>query len=67
MIGHSDDNHNHNHNHGDGGHRDAQRHAGPADRGGHGADNDHPTGVRGFLAGVFSPHSHDAPTRSTPR
>jgi len=45
--------------HGDGGPHDAHVHAGPA-HGEHGADHDHPTGVRGFLAGVFSPHSHDA-------
>jgi len=25
-----------------------------------GSHHDHPTGIRGFLAGVFSPHSHDA-------
>ena len=41
--------HDHDHDHGSGGHSHA-----------HGQEHEHPTGVRGFLHGLFVPHSHDA-------
>ena len=50
-------NQDHDHDHGHGGHD--QGHDGPPN-GGHGGHHDNPGGIRDFIAGVFSPHSHDA-------
>ncbi|HKU29211.1 MAG TPA: cation transporter, partial [Arthrobacter sp.] len=48
--GHDHDRHSHGHHHHD--------HHGHDH--GHGQDHEHPGGLRGFLHGLFVPHSHDA-------
>lgn len=50
---HAHDKHGHDHARGEHDHPDADGHA-------HGGDHTHPTGFKGFLYGLFVPHSHDA-------
>ncbi|MDQ2827276.1 MAG: cation diffusion facilitator family transporter, partial [Actinomycetota bacterium] len=66
MSGDHNEEHGHSHEHPD--HADHDDHGDHGDHGDHagtpggGQDDhhDHPGGIRGFVAGVFSPHSHDA-------
>lgn len=53
----------HHHGDGHGSHEHGQSHQGGRGHGEHDHrehDHEHPSGVRGFFAGIFSPHSHDA-------
>ena len=49
------------HDHGGGhGHDGHDRHHGHGHDHGHGHSHEHPTGIKGFLYGLFVPHTHDA-------
>ena len=57
---HPPDNHDHNHDHNHGtGHRHDER-SGHGHRPGSDHDQQHPSGIRGFVLSLLRPHSHDA-------
>ena len=56
---HGHDHDDHGHSHDDHGHGDHGHSHDDHGHGDHGHDHEHPGGLRGLLAGLFSPHSHD--------